>query len=83
MASVDPELVLNMPKSLTAFGGLDALTHAKEAYVSVLATEFTNGLALEAIDLLISVVINTSSHWRNIMHIIMNYCICINNEYIL
>ncbi len=52
MAIVDPELVLNMPKSLTAFGGIDALTHALEAYVSVLATEFTNGLALEAIGLL-------------------------------
>ncbi|MDJ0898050.1 MAG: bifunctional acetaldehyde-CoA/alcohol dehydrogenase [Xenococcus sp. MO_188.B8] len=53
MAIVDPELVLHMPKSLTAFGGIDALTHALEAYVSVLATEFTNGLALEAIALLI------------------------------
>jgi acetaldehyde dehydrogenase/alcohol dehydrogenase len=52
MAIVDPELVLNMPKSLTAFGGVDALTHALEAYVSVLASEYTNGLALEAIRLL-------------------------------
>ncbi|MGK7948863.1 MAG: bifunctional acetaldehyde-CoA/alcohol dehydrogenase [Xenococcaceae cyanobacterium] len=53
MAIVDPELVLNMPKSLTAFGGIDALTHALEAYVSVLATEFTDGLALQAIELLL------------------------------
>lgn len=52
MAIVDPELVLNMPKSLTAFGGVDALTHAIEAYVSVLASEYTNGLALEAIRLI-------------------------------
>ena len=52
MAIVDPELVLNLPKSLTAYGGIDALTHALEAYVSVLATEFTSGLALEAISLL-------------------------------
>lgn len=52
MAIVDPELVLNMPKRLTAYGGVDALTHALEAYVSVLASEFTNGLALEAIELL-------------------------------
>lgn len=52
MAIVDPELVLNMPKSLTAFGGIDALTHAMEAYVSVLASEYTNGLALEAIRLI-------------------------------
>lgn len=52
MAIVDPELVLTMPKKLTAYGGIDALTHALEAYVSVLATEFTEGLALEAIGLL-------------------------------
>lgn len=52
MAIVDPELVLNMPKSLTAYGGVDALTHALEAYVSVLASEFTNGLSLEAIRLI-------------------------------
>ena len=52
MAIVDPELVMNMPKKLTAYGGIDALTHALEAYVSVLASEFTNGQALEAIRLL-------------------------------
>ena len=52
MAIIDPELVLNMPKKLTAYGGIDALTHALEAYVSVMATEFTDGLALQAIDLL-------------------------------
>jgi acetaldehyde dehydrogenase/alcohol dehydrogenase len=52
MAIVDPELVLHMPKKLTAYGGIDALTHALESYVSVLATEFTEGLAIEAIALL-------------------------------
>jgi acetaldehyde dehydrogenase/alcohol dehydrogenase len=52
MAIIDPELVLNMPKGLTAFGGVDALTHALESYVSVLASEYTNGLALEAIRLI-------------------------------
>ncbi len=52
MAIVDPELVLNMPTKLTAYGGIDALTHALESYVSVMATEFTDGLALQAIDLL-------------------------------
>ncbi len=52
MAIVDPLLVMNMPKKLTAYGGIDALTHALEAYVSVYASEFTNGLALEAIRLL-------------------------------
>jgi acetaldehyde dehydrogenase/alcohol dehydrogenase len=52
MAIIDPDLVMRMPKQLTAYGGLDALTHAIEAYVSVFASEFTNGLALEAIRLL-------------------------------
>jgi acetaldehyde dehydrogenase / alcohol dehydrogenase len=52
MAIVDPELVLNMPKKLTAYGGIDALTHALESYVSVMATEFTDGLALQAMELL-------------------------------
>ncbi|BAQ64446.1 bifunctional acetaldehyde-CoA/alcohol dehydrogenase [Geminocystis sp. NIES-3709] len=52
IAIVDPELVLNMPKSLTAFGGIDALTHALEAYVSIYSTEFTSGLCLKAIGLL-------------------------------
>lgn len=52
MAIVDAELMLNMPKGLTAASGIDALTHAIEAYVSVLASEYTNGLALEAIRLI-------------------------------
>lgn len=52
MAIVDAELMMNMPKGLTAASGVDALTHAIEAYVSVLASEYTNGLALEAIRLI-------------------------------
>lgn len=52
IAIVDPELTMHIPKRLTAYGGIDALTHALEAYVSVLASEYTNGLALEAIRLL-------------------------------
>ncbi|MEE3650361.1 MULTISPECIES: bifunctional acetaldehyde-CoA/alcohol dehydrogenase [unclassified Brenneria] len=52
MAIVDANLVMNMPKSLCAFGGLDAVTHALEAYVSVLATEFSDGQALQALKLL-------------------------------
>ncbi|MEJ6980352.1 bifunctional acetaldehyde-CoA/alcohol dehydrogenase [Pedobacter sp. P351] len=52
IAIVDAELMMNMPKSLTSASGIDALTHALEAFVSVLASEFTNGLALEAIRLI-------------------------------
>jgi len=52
MAIVDAELMMKMPRGLTAASGVDALTHALEAYVSVLASEYTNGLALEAIRLI-------------------------------
>ncbi|MDU5317888.1 MAG: bifunctional acetaldehyde-CoA/alcohol dehydrogenase [Escherichia coli] len=52
MAIVDANLVMDMPKSLCAFGGLDAVTHAMEAYVSVLASEFSDGQALQALKLL-------------------------------
>ena len=52
MAIVDAELMMNMPKSLTAASAIDALTHAIEAYVSVLASEFTNGMALESMRLI-------------------------------
>jgi len=52
VAIVDPTLTLHMPRSLTAFGGIDALTHALESYVSIMASDFTDGLALQAIKLL-------------------------------
>jgi acetaldehyde dehydrogenase/alcohol dehydrogenase len=52
MAIIDPNLVMNMPKSLTAFGGVDAVVHALEAYVSIMANEFSDGQALQALKLL-------------------------------
>ncbi|BDM64136.1 aldehyde-alcohol dehydrogenase [Shewanella sp. NFH-SH190041] len=52
MAIVDPNLVMNLPKSLTAFGGVDAVTHALEAYVSVMANEYSDGQALQSLKLL-------------------------------
>lgn len=52
MAIVDANLVMDIPKSLCAFGGLDAVTHALEAYVSVLANEYSDGQALQALKLL-------------------------------
>ncbi|MEG0137005.1 MAG: bifunctional acetaldehyde-CoA/alcohol dehydrogenase [Cetobacterium sp.] len=48
VAIVDPELMLSMPASLTASSGIDVVTHAIEAYVSIMASDFTNPLALEA-----------------------------------
>ena len=48
MAIIDANFVDNMPKGLTAAGGIDALVHALESYVSVMATNYTNSLALEA-----------------------------------
>jgi len=51
MAIIDPNFVDGMPKGLTAASGIDTLVHAVEAYVSVMATNFTNSNALEAIKL--------------------------------
>ena len=48
MAIVDADLMMSMPKGLTSASGIDALTHALEAYVSVMATPFTDGLAEQA-----------------------------------
>jgi acetaldehyde dehydrogenase/alcohol dehydrogenase len=49
MAIVDADMMMNAPKGLTAASGIDALTHALEAYVSVMATDYTDSLALGAI----------------------------------
>ncbi|MFD1505370.1 bifunctional acetaldehyde-CoA/alcohol dehydrogenase [Georgenia yuyongxinii] len=49
VAIIDPELTTDMPSTLAADSGFDALTHATEAYVSVYASDFTDALALHAI----------------------------------
>ena len=51
IAIIDPNFVDGMPKGLTAASGIDALVHATEAYVSSMATNFTNSNALEALKL--------------------------------
>ena len=48
MAIVDADNMMNQPKGLTSASGIDALTHALEAYASIMATEYTDGLALQA-----------------------------------
>ena len=49
MAVVDSDLMMNAPPSLTAASGIDAVSHALEAYASVMATDFTDGLAIKAL----------------------------------
>ncbi|HEU5484121.1 MAG TPA: iron-containing alcohol dehydrogenase [Microlunatus sp.] len=52
VAIIDPELTADLPSRLAADSGLDALTHATEAFVSVYANDFTDGMALHAIRLI-------------------------------
>lgn len=52
MAIVDADLMMNAPKGLTAASGIDAVTHALEAYASVMATDYTDGLALRSLKLI-------------------------------
>ena len=52
MAIIDTQLVMKLPKQLTAYSGIDALTHALEARVSVMASDYTNALAMEAAKLI-------------------------------
>ncbi len=48
MAIIDADMMMNQPKGLTSASGIDALTHALEAYASIMATDYTDGLALKA-----------------------------------
>ena len=52
MSIVDADMMMNAPKGLTAASGIDAVTHALEAYASVMATDYTDGLALRSLKLI-------------------------------
>lgn len=52
MAIVDADMMMNAPKGLTSASGIDAVTHALEAYASMMATDFTDGLAIRSLQMI-------------------------------
>ncbi|MPM68640.1 Aldehyde-alcohol dehydrogenase [bioreactor metagenome] len=52
MAIVDADMMMNAPKGLTSASGIDAVTHALEAYASMLATDYTDGIALRSLKMI-------------------------------
>ena len=52
MAIIDADFMMTQPKGLTSASGIDALTHALEAYASIMATDYTDGVALKAVKLI-------------------------------
>lgn len=54
VAIVDPQFTYTLPKSMVAYTGMDVLTHAFESYVSAMASDYTRGLSLQAVELVFS-----------------------------
>ena len=65
IAIVDPEFTTNLPAKATAETGMDVLTHAIEAYTSVMASDYTDGLALEAIKLVFAYLPRAVKNGKN------------------
>ncbi|MBP2098518.1 bifunctional acetaldehyde-CoA/alcohol dehydrogenase [Enterococcus rivorum] len=62
VAIIDPQFVMSVPASVTADTGMDVLTHAIESYVSVMASDYTRGLSLQAIKLVFENLENSVKH---------------------
>lgn len=65
VAIVDPEFALSMPASIAADTGIDVLTHAIESYVSILASDFTDGLAKQAVKLVFDYLERSVKNGKN------------------
>ncbi len=65
VAIIDPALTVNLPSFITADTGLDVLTHATEAYVSTLASDYTDGLALQAIKMVFEYLPRAVTNGKN------------------
>ena len=65
VAIIDPDLVMSLPKSVTADTGMDVLTHAIEAYVSVMASDYTDGLSEKAVELVFKYLKEAYEHGDN------------------
>ena len=65
VAIIDPDLVISLPKSITADTGMDVLTHALEAYVSNMASDYTDGLAEKAVELIFNYLQEAYEHGDN------------------
>ncbi|MCI8700596.1 MAG: bifunctional acetaldehyde-CoA/alcohol dehydrogenase [Clostridia bacterium] len=65
VAIIDPDLVMTLPKSITADTGMDVLTHALESYVSVMASDYTDGLAEKAVELVLKYLKEAYEHGDN------------------
>ena len=65
VAIIDPDLVMSLPKSITADTGMDVLTHAIEAYVSNMASDYTDGLSEKAVELVLKYLVEAYEHGDN------------------